>query len=345
MDVATLGIDLGKTWCSLVGLDREGSVVLRRKVRLERVIEITAKLPPCRIGIEAARGSHHLARILLGQGHDARLMPPAYVKPYVKSQKNDDRDAEAIAEAVTRPTMRFVPVKSVEQLDMQALHRIRERLMGRRIQLTNQIRALLFERGVSVPEGRAKLRPALAAVLDPADRSLSPRMRRAVEELRREWDEVDRRIAELDEEFAATARESEAVRRLAEIPGLGPLTATALSAAVGDASSFGSGRHLAAWLGLVPRQYSTGGKPKLLGIGKRGNVYVRTLLIHGARAALRPLAAGGSSLGAWARGLLERAAHPNIAIVALANKMARIAWAVLRGGGRFEWRAAAAAAP
>jgi transposase len=149
MDVATLGIDLGKTWCSLVGLNPEGAVVLRRKVRQERLVEITAKLPPRRIGMEASRGAHYLTRLLLAQGHDARLMPPTYVKPYVKSQKNDDRDAEAIAEAVTRPTMRFVPVKSVEQLDMQALHRIRERLMGRRIQLTNQLRAILYERGIS----------------------------------------------------------------------------------------------------------------------------------------------------------------------------------------------------
>ena len=261
-------------------------------------------------------------------------------EPYVKSQKNDDRDAEAIAEAVTRPTMRFVPIKSEEQLDLQALHRVRERLVSRRRQLTNQLRALLFERGIAIQEGRSKLRAAVSDLMDPATLhdALSARMLRLVEEMRREWDDLEVRIAAYDTEFARTARESEPARRLAEIPGTGPLTATALVAAAGDAMSFARSRDLAAWLGLIPQQHSTGGRSRLLGISKRGNIYLRTLLIHGARGVLGPLMRGGSTLGQWARDLTARAVHPNVVIVALANKLARIAWAVLRRGERFTFQ-------
>jgi transposase len=286
--------------------------------------------------MEACCGAHHLGRILRAQGHQVRLMSPEYVRPYVKAQKNDDRDAEAIAEAATRPTMRFVELKSEEQLDLQTLHRVRDRLVGERTALINQLRALLLERGFVIPQGRRKLEQHLAAILDEGeDVPLSPRVRALVEDLRAEWRELDRRIGAFDDEFAARARTDEAARRLATIPGIGVLNATALVAAIGAGEAFRRGRDLAAWLGLVPRQASTGGKPKLLGISKRGNKYLRKLLIHGARSALPSLSRSATPLGSWLRGLLIRA-HVNTAVVALANKLARIAWAVLRRGQKFD---------
>jgi transposase len=258
----------------------------------------------------------------------------------VKAQKNDDRDAEAIAEAATRPTMRFVELKSAEQLDMQSLHRVRDRLVGERTALLNQLRSILLERGLTAPQGRRKLEAALAEVLDEntpeSERVvLSPRTRMLVEQMRTEWVELDRRIAAFDDEFATKAKVDDNARRLATIPGIGPLNATALAAAVGDGATFARGRDLAAWLGLVPRQATTGGKPKLLGITKRGNKYLRKLLIHGARAAMPSLLTSATSLGAWLRGLVGRV-HRNAATVALANKLARIAWAVLRRGVPFD---------
>lgn len=269
-------------------------------------------------------------------------MSPEYVRPYVKAQKNDDRDAEAIAEAATRPTMRFVELKDAEQLDMQSLHRARDRLVGERTALMNQLRAVLLERGIAVPQGRRKLEQHLAAMLEGEEARLSPRTRRLVEDMQAEWREMDRRIEAFDDEFAAHARTDDAARRLATIPGIGVLNATALAAAVGSAATFARGRDLAAWLGLVPRQITTGGKPRLLGISKRGNKYLRKLLVHGARAALPSLSASATPLGRWLRGLLGRA-HKNTAIVALANKLARFVWAVLRHGGTYNPAAMTAA--
>jgi transposase len=270
-------------------------------------------------------------------------MSPEYVRPYVKAQKNDDRDAEAIAEAATRPTMRFVELKREEQLDMQTLHRVRDRLVGERTALLNQLRAVLLERGISFPQGRQKLEQQLALMLEGEDDwSISPRMRALIEDMRAEWRELDRRISAFDDEFATRASSDDAARRLATIPGIGVLNATALVAAVGDGTTFNCGRDLAAWLGLVPRQMTTGGKPKLLGISKRGNKYLRKLLVHGARAALPSLSTSATPLGEWLRGLLARV-HRNTAIVALANKLARIVWAVLRHGGRFDMAATKAA--
>jgi transposase len=284
--------------------------------------------------MEACCGAHHLGRLLGGLGHEVRLMSPEYVRPYVKAQKNDERDAEAIAEAATRPTMRFVEVKSAEQLDTQTLHRARDRLVAERTALMNQLRAVLLERGVTFPQGRRKLEEGLHRLLASDEASLSPRMRALIEDMRAEWGELDRRIGAFDEEFAASARSDEAARRLATIPGIGVLNATALVAAVGNAATFACGRDLAAWLGLVPRQMTTGARPKLLGISKRGNKYLRKLLVHGARSAMRSLAASPTPLGDWLRGLLGRV-HKNTATVALANKMARIVWAVLRHGRTF----------
>jgi transposase len=335
-EVAVLGIDLGKTSCSVAGMSAGGQVVLRRRVARDGLPALLRKLLPCVVAMEACCGAHHVGRAAAALGHQVRLMPPEYVRPYVKAQKNDDRDAEAIAEAATRPTMRFVPLKAEAQLDVQALHRARERLVAERTALINQMRALLLERGIVLLQRR---RAVVAWVDAPRDENapdcLSPRIRRLVNDMRAEWAELDRRIAVFDEEFAASARQDEAARRLAAVPGIGPINATALVAAVGDASAFGRARDLAAWLGLVPKQATTGGKPKLLGITKRGSRYLRKNLIHGARAVLPRLAATETRLGGWLRGLLERA-HKNTVVVALANKLARIAWAVLARGRSYE---------
>ena len=326
-----------------MGLDGSGQVVFRRRMQRESMVRFAAELPRCLVAMEACCGAHHLGRVLLAQGHQVRLMSPEYVRPYVKAQKNDDRDAEAIAEAATRPTMRFVDLKSEEQLDIQTLHRARERLVGERTALINQLRAILLERGITIPQGRRKLEHSLGAMLDgEPDPSVSRRVWVLIEDMRAQWRELDRRIAGFDSELAERARSDEAARRLATIPGIGVLNATALVAAIGNAQTFARGRDLAAWLGLVPRQMTTGGKPRLLGISKRGNTYLRKLLVHGARAALPSLSRSATTLGEWLRGLLARA-HPNAVVVALANKLARIAWAVLRTGRGFETKATAAA--
>jgi transposase len=339
MQIAVLGIDPGKNSCSVVGLDASGRLVLRRRMHRDGVVKLAAGLPSCVVAMEACGGAHHLGRVLREQGHQVRLMSPEYVRPYVKAQKNDDRDAEAIAEAATRPTMRFVELKSEAQLDMQSLHRARDRLVGERTALINQLRAFLLERGIIVPQGRRKLELFLETLPSAKQVSLSPRTRLLIEDMWEEWRELDRRIQGFDEEFALQARTDETARLLTTIPGIGPLNATALVAAIGKAETFGRGRDLAAWLGLVPKQRTTGGKPRLLGISKRGNVYLRKMLIHGARAALPALSKGETPLGGWLRGLLARA-HVNTVVVALAAKLARIICAVLRCGRAFEMRVA-----
>jgi transposase len=333
--ISVLGIDLGKNVCSLVGLDASGTVVLRRRARRETLLALAAKLPPCIVAMEACCGAHHLGRIFAAQGHDVRLMSPEYVRPYVKAQKNDDRNAEGIAEAATRPTMRFVELKSQDQLDMQTLHRSRDRLVGERTALINQLRAILLERGFVAPQGKRKLEQFLGVLMDEqGGADLSPRMVLLVADARAQWAELDRRIAAFDTEFIRWTKENADARRLATIPGVGATIASALIAAIGKAETFEHGRDLAAWLGLVPRQFTTGGKPKLLGISKRGNKYLRKLLVHGARAALPHVAERDTPLGRWAKGLTSRV-HRNVAVVALANKLARIAWAVLRHGETF----------
>ncbi len=345
--VAVLGIDLGKNSCSVAGLDASGAAVLRKRFRREEAIAFASGLPPCVVAMEACCGAHHAARQLAARGHEVRLMPPEYVRPHVKAQKNDDRDAEGIAEAATRPTMRFAAAKTEAQLDMQSLHRVRDRPVGARTALVNQVRGLLMERGTTVPQGRRKLEAALGQLLDEAPDgagTLSPRLRALLTDMREEWVGLDRRVAALDAEFAACARTDPVARRLASVPGVGPLNTTALAAALGDgAPAFRRARDLAAWMGLVPRQATTGGKPKLLGISKRGNGYLRRQLIHGARAVLPKVAAVEAPLGAWLRGLLARV-HKNVAVVALAGKLARVAWAVLSTGRDFSWSPEAAAA-
>jgi transposase len=266
MDIVVLGIDLGKNTCSLAGTDASGRVVLRRRLRRGSVMEFVCRLGPCVVAMEACCGAHHLGRVFRARGHEVRLMSPEYVRPYVKAQKNDDRDAEA----ATRPTMRFVAVKSEAQSDVQALHRARERLVAERTALINHLRALLLERGIVAPQGRRRLEEALRTFADEATGALSPRIRLLVEELRREWRSLDERIAAFDAEFVALARHDEAARRLTTIPGIGTINATALAAAVGDARTFRRGRDMAAWFGLTPRQMTTGGRPRLLGIKQAG---------------------------------------------------------------------------
>jgi transposase len=335
MQMSILGIDLGKNSCSVVGLDAGGKVVLRRAMRRETVIVFCSKLPSCIIAMEACCGAHHMGRVLAQQGHEIRLMSPEYVRPYVKSQKNDDRDAEGIAEAASRPTMRFVELKSQDQLDMQSLHRVRDRLISQRTSLINQIRALLLERGYIMPQGKTKLAKRLTELLEEGASDLAPRIVSLIKDMRDQWLSLDQSITSFDDEFAQQAHIDDSARRLLSIPGIGALNATALVASIGDAATFARGRDLAAWLGLVPRQVTTGGKPRLVGITKRGDKYLRKMLVQGARSAFPTLSKSPTALGAWLRGLLSRA-HTNKVVVALAAKIARIIWALLRHKRVFE---------
>jgi transposase len=328
MELHTIGIDLGKTAFHLVGLNLRNEIVVRKKFSRTQLLHFTANLQVELIGMEACGGAHFLGRALREQGHEVRLMPAQYVKPYVKTNKNDFIDAEAIAEAVARPTMRFVPIKTDDQLDMQSLHRVRERWVMRRTAIINQIRGLLLERGITLRKGRKYVDAALPGIVEDATAKLSGALRILLAQLKLELDQMAVRIDEADAVLNKTARENAACRRLLAIPGIGPVTSTALIAAIGNGAAFRKGREFAAWMGVVPREHSTGGKQKLLGISKRGNTYLRTLFIHGARAVLQQRAKQTSGLREWLAQLSART-HPNVAVVALANKLARIAWAVL----------------
>ena len=269
MSVSVIGIDLGKTVCSVAGLDEAGAVVLRQRVKRWRLLMFLEELPPCVVAMEACCGAHHVARACAEIGHEARLMPAHYVRPYVKVHKNDDRDAEAIAEAATRPTMSFVPVKSEAQLDLQAIHRQRDRLVGQRTQLINQLRAFLMDRGVHVAKGRATFEKVLVQFLADRMDGLRPEMQVIFRDSAAELQSLNERITRVTASLEEIARKDGAIRLVASVPGIGLLTASALVAAVGDGSAFARGRDLSAWLGLVPRQISTGGKAKLIGISKR----------------------------------------------------------------------------
>jgi transposase len=331
MQIHSIGIDLGKTSFHLVALGERGKVVIRKKLSRQQLLSFTANLEPSLIGLEACSGSHFLGRVLSQQGHQVRLIPAQFVKPFVKSNKNDYLDAEAIAEAVERENMRFVPIKTEDQLDLQALHRVRDRLVSRRTAVINQVRAFLLERGITFPKGPASLRRQLPEILENGDAQLSPRMRGLLATLWQEWKHLEEQIESLSGEIESICASDPACQRLRQIPGVGPLVATAVVAAIGNGAAFRKGREFAAWLGLVPRQYSTGGKAKLLGISKRGNPYLRKMFIHGARAAVLRLKREQSLIGAWMNGL-EARAPCNVLIVAMANKLARIVWAVLSSG-------------
>lgn len=322
--ITTVGIDLAKRVFAVHAVDGSGRVVLRRKVGREQLVELVARLPPCRIGMEACSGAHAWAREFLPYGHQVKLMAPRFVTPYRKSGKNDGNDAEAICEAVSRPNMRFVPVKSVEQQALLVLHRTRQGFITERTALINRIRGLLTEFGVILPQGpeavrrqalsRAEVLPLLA--------------RRMVEDLRLHLRLLDERIAAYDRELDTCARQSEAARRLMQIRGLGPLTALAIVATVGDARDFVSGRQFTAWLGLTPRQHSSGGKTRLGHITKRGDAYLRGLLVQGARAVLHTAQRHPDRLSQWALALRARRGYRRT-LVAIAAKNARIAWALL----------------
>lgn len=328
MSVATLGIDLAKRIFQIHGLDERGKTVLRKRLSRNKLLEFLSTLPPCLIGMESSGGAHYWARKIRDLGHDAKLISPQFVKPFVKSNKNDYNDAEAICEAIVRPSMRFVAIKSIEHQDIQALHRVRERLIKERTALANQIRGLLSEYGIILPIGIQNVRKGLPLILDNTENELTPISREIFTELYTELRFVEERIDKYNRHIERVFLSNPVCHRLAEVEGVGTLAATALIAAVGDSRSFKNGRQMAAWLGLVPRQSSTGGKTVLLGITKRGNRYLRALLIHGARAVLRYAPNKSDVRSHWITSVKNRRGS-NIAAVSLANKNARILWALM----------------
>lgn len=334
MEIRSIGIDMGKTTFHLVALGRAGEVLVRKKFTQKQLLIYTANLQTCLIGLESCSGAHFLGRALREQGHDVRLIAAQFVKPFVKSNKNDFIDAEAIAEAVERKNMRFVPIKTDDQLDLQGIHRVRDRLICRRTAVINQIRAFLLERGMVFAQKPANLRAAMADILENAESDLTPQMRSLINMLWDEWKLVEEQIKKLDLELERISAADAGCTRIRQIPGIGPVVATAIVAAIGNGAAFRKGRDFSAWLGIVPRQYSTGGKAKLLGISKRGNVYLRKILIHGARAAVLRIKRDRAPIGPWLDALDARAPK-NVVVVAMANKLARIAWAVLSSGENY----------
>lgn len=327
MEITTVGIDLAKNVFQVHGVSKHGKAVLRKQLRRHQVAAFFANLPPCLIGMEACGSAHHWARTLQAHGHTVRLIAPQFVKPYIKSNKNDAADAAAICEAVGRPSMRFVPIKNVEQQSVLALHRVRQGFVKARTAQANQIRGLLGEYGLVVPQGLTHLAKRVPGLLEGADNQLPGTFRSLIARLLAHLGVLQQQVEETEGLIKAWHRSSEASQRLAGIPGVGPLTASALTATVGDAKNFDNGRQFAAWLGLVPRQHSSGGKPTLLGMSKRGDAYLRTLLIHGARSVIYRVTQGAEPEH-WLAKLVARR-NRNIAAVALANKTARVVWALL----------------
>jgi len=328
MKATTIGIDLAKQVFQLHGVDQHGKTVLKRQLKRDQMHTFFANQPPCLIGMEACGSAHYWANKLQGLGHTVKLMAPQFVKPYVKTNKNDAADAEAICEAVTRPTMRFVPIKSSEQLALLALHRARQGFVKARTAQTNQIRGLLAEYGLIIPQGIAHIGKRVPEFLEDSENGLPEIFRQLLMRLHEHLKALDKQVNELEEAIVRWHQDSAVSQKLAQLPGIGPITASALVASIGDAKNFKNGRQLAAWLGLVPRQHSSGGKQTLLGISKRGDSYLRTLLIHGARAVLRVAERKESFAGSWLAGVMGRRNH-NVAAVAQANKTARIVWALL----------------
>jgi len=326
MKVTTIGLDLAKNVFQVHGVDERGHAVVRKQLRREQLMAFFAAVPPCLVGMEACGGAHHWARRLQEYGHRVRLISPQYVKPYVKTNKNDAVDAEAICEAVGRPNMRFVPIKTLEQQLVLSIHRVRQGFVKARTAQANQIRGLLAEFGLVAPRGISNVVGKIPVLVEAAT-ALPAAMRPIVDRLLEHMKALDRQVKEMEAQIKAWHEGSDLSRKLAAVPGIGPLTASALVASIADARSFKNGRQVAAWLGLVPKQDSSGGKPKLLGMSKRGDTYLRTLLIHGARSTI-VAAQRWKKPSPWLQGLLSRR-HPNIAAVALANKNARTVWALL----------------
>ncbi len=331
MKVTTIGLDIAKQIFQVHGADAEGRAVLRRRLRRNQVAAFFANLPLCVVGLEACGGAHHWARVLSRFGHAVRLIAPQFVKPYVKSNKNDANDADAICEAVSRPQMRFVPAKSVEQQDIQSLHRVRSRLVSSRTQLANQIRGLLMEYGMVLPQHVGQLRRGLPGILEDASNELTAFSRRLFASLYDELLDLEDKIEAIERQVRTVYEASEPCQRVAAVEGIGPVTATALIAAMSDGKAFKNGRQFAAWLGLVPRQHSSGGKTRLFGISKRGDTYLRTLLIHGARSVVYRASHKTDSRSRWIADK-QRRLGTSKACVALANKNARIVWSLIARG-------------
>src|ERR1700682_2535179 len=345
MKVKTIGIDLAKEVFGVHGVDARGKSRVHKRVSRKHLLGLLAKLEPCLVGMEACGSAHHWAREIEKLGHTVKPMSPQFVAPYRKGNKNDPNDAEAICEAVTRPSMRFVPIKSEAQQDLQALHRVREQLLKSRTALVNQVRGLLAEHGIVAPRGIAHLRRLMVEILaEPERHGLSGLFREALQEIAERLRFFDERVGAYDDRIERVFKEDERCRRLAKIEGVGPLVATAVVAAVGNASEFKSGRELSAWVGLVPRQHSSGNRSQLLGISKRGDRYLRTILIHGARAALRRADHKRDQRSRWAM-RIKLARGYNKAAVALANKNARIIWALLTRGENYRPPAISVASP
>lgn len=335
-ELAVVGVDIGKDVFHLVGFDRSGQIVLRRKIKRFALQETFNTLPRCIVGMEACLSAHFVSRSLRLLGFEPRIIPAIYVKPFNKGQKNDYNDAEAIAEATLRPNLRTVPEKDQDQLDLQALHRVRSRLVSRRTATINQIRAFLIEQGITVRSGLRALDNSFEAILDQRKDEISPRMRRVLIGLRDDWHGLDERIDRISEEIKEISRSEENCMRIMSIPGIGPMISTAMVAAIGKGEAFDRGRDFAAWVGLVPQQFSTGGRTILGRITKRGSRYLRMLLVQAARVIMmRPHLWPNFSFGNWLAGAVTRMPG-NKAAIALANKLARIAWSILRHGTRFD---------
>lgn len=332
-EVAVIGIDIGKTTFHLIGQDQRGAIVMRAKVSRGQLMRRLSNIPPCVIGMEPCAGAQHIARRFRDYGHDVRLVPAQYVKPFLKGHKNDYRDAEAIAEAVQRPTIDFVAIKTPEQCDLLSLHRVRSRLVRHRTGIINQIRGLLLERGVAVPRGPAPLRKALNELFAHPPADLTSRMLCLISDLVLDWRRLDARVEVVTGEIETLAESDEACQRLMTIPGIGPIISSAVVGAIGNGAGFKQGRDFAAWLGLIPKQESTGGVTKLGRLSKRGNKYLRTLFVQAAHVVLiRKPAAAQQALWPWIERASGRLTHRNLLAIALANKLARIAWAVLARG-------------
>jgi transposase len=328
MKITTIGIDLAKNVLQVHGVNERGKKVFNKPLRCKQVLPFFTQIPSCLIGLEACASAHHWARQLQALGHTVKLMAPQFVKPYVKTNKNDAADAEAICEAVARPNMRFVPVKNVDQQAILSIHRARQGFVKARTAQGNQIRGLLMEYGITLPQGLSHIAKRLPGILEDGENELPGVFRQLLQRLADHLQGLDRQVQELEVQIQVWHQHNEASRKLAGIPGIGPITASALVASIGDASSFKNGRQLAAWIGLVPRQHSSGGKQVLQGISKRGDAYLRTLLIHGGRSVIRVAAGKTNHTSLWLANLIERR-HKNVAAVALANKNARIVWALL----------------
>ncbi len=329
MNITRMGIDLAKNVFQLHGVDKHEKVVLRKQLKRSQLLEMFANKPPMLIGIEACGGAHYWARELTKLGHTVKTMAPQHVKAYVKSQKNDKRDAEAICEAVSRPTMRFVPIKTEDQQDMQAIHRVRDRLVKSRTALVNEMRGLLAEYGIVITyTGVPATRRGLLEAVENAENGLTPKMREILFELNEELNDIESRIQRFLQKIHQHRDQDDRVKRVMEIEGLGPISASAIVTAVGNAKQFKNGRDMAAWIGLVPTQHSSGGKEKLGGISKRGDKFLRTLLIHGARSVIRFSESKTDKRNRWINELIARR-NKNVATVALANKNARIIWSIL----------------